>query len=159
MNAFVVWIVGYLCDVLDSILLQQPLVEPLYLFWRHLGLVSDKEANLVCVCALAMRQGTEYGVKRQCQVRVTAATISLQVRLELSFVTPCYTLTCGWSGPPWGFSTGWRAGWSAVSRPATGTPRPTLFSGKPARLARPFSPETNTKSQVLKHCFDTHKTF
>lgn len=152
-NVFVVWTVGYLCDVLHSILLQQLLVEPLYLFWRHLGLVSDKEASLVCVCALAMGQGTDNGVKRQCQVRVTAAKISLQVRLELSFVTPCYTLTCGWSGPPWGFSTGWRAGWSAASRPATGTPRPTLFSGKPARLGRPFSPETNTTTQVLKKLY------
>lgn len=82
---------GYLCDVLDSILLQQPLVEPLCLFWWHLGLVFDKEANLVCVCALAMGQGTDNGVKRQCQARVTAAKISIQVRLELSFVTLLHT--------------------------------------------------------------------
>lgn len=48
----------YLCDVVHSFLLQQPLVKPLRLIRGHVGLVSGEEANLVCVEPLAMGQGT-----------------------------------------------------------------------------------------------------
>lgn len=47
----------YLCDTFYSVLLQHLLVEPLCLFWRHFGLVSDEEANLVCVCTMSIGQG------------------------------------------------------------------------------------------------------
>lgn len=55
----------YLCDVFDSLLLQQSLVKPLSLLCGHVGLISGEEANLVCVSPLTMGQRTKSRRKRQ----------------------------------------------------------------------------------------------
>lgn len=51
----------YLCDVCNTLLLQQPLIKPLGLFRGHLGLVSGEEAHVLRVTTLAMGQGTGEG--------------------------------------------------------------------------------------------------
>lgn len=150
--------VTYLSDVFDTLLLQQPLVKPLGLFWGHFGLISGEEANLVCVTPLAMGQGTEGGMKRQYHYgRLRwdlTATEELQVSCESSFVILSEGLTCGWSVPVWGSSRKWRAGWYAEYRPGAESHRSTWFSGKLARLGRPFSPDKDMNSEASQ-CY-TH---